>query len=425
MKFNISLPSWATRGPRIKETATLANLGQPTKKAKSMVAEIVPKSISQVRKDIKDYSESLDMMQVADEPKFWPYYNLVREILRDLHLKSQVNNRILKSLSRPFVIKNAKGDVDEDLTNQLQNQTWVYQLNKHIVETVFFGHSLVELGFEIDKNTKALKLTVKLVPRQNVDSIHGWLYLDYADDKKIKYREQREYGNWLMEFGDIIDNDFGLLNGCVPHVLMKRFAQSCWSELAEIYGIPPRVMKTNTQDRLMVNRAEKMMSDMGAAAWFIIDENESFEFAKGVSTNGDVYKELVKLCNNEMSMGISGVVIGQDTVNGSNSKEQTSLEIKNDLVDSDLTLIEQYWNTTVIPGLQQIGIIPSGELVFGYEPTEDVDKLWNMVVQALPHYEIDPEWVKTKFGIEITGIKKAETPGNQNLTLNLPDSFFL
>lgn len=424
MKFNISLPSWATRGPKIRETTTLANIGQPAKKGKSMVSEIVPKSISQTRKDIKDWQESLDLMQIADEPKYWPYYNLLREILRDLHLKSQVNNRILKSLSRPFVIKGANGEIDEDLTNELQNQTWVYQLNKRIVETVFFGHSLVEFDYEINKTTKEIKFVTKLVPRQNVDPKNGYLYKDYADDKKIEYRKAKEYGSWLIEFGDIEDNDFGLLNGCVPQVLMKRFAQSCNSELCEIYGIPPRVMKTNTQDRLMVTRAEKMMSDMGAAAWFIIDENEEFEFAKGVSTNGDVYTNLMKFCNNELSMGISGVVVGQDTKNGSNSKEQTSVEIKNDLVESDLTLIEQYWNTTIIPALQQLGVL-SGEFTFAYEPTEDLEKLWKMVVEALPHYEIDPEWVKSKFGIEVTGTKTVADLGNQNLTLNLPEGFFV
>jgi len=95
-----------------------------------------------------------------------------------------------------------------------------------------------------------------------------------------------EYGAWILEFGQ--PGELGLLNNCVPHVLMKRFAQSCWSELCEIYDIPPRVMKTNTHDRGMVTRAEKMMKDMGSAAWFIIDGSEEFEFAQGVSTNGDV-----------------------------------------------------------------------------------------------------------------------------------------
>ena len=72
-----------------------------------------------------------------------------------------------------------------------------------------------------------------------------------------------------MEFGS--PRNYGLLNKAVPHALFKKFAHSCWSELCEIYGIPPRYIKTNTQDPEMLDRAEQMLRDMGSAAYFIID----------------------------------------------------------------------------------------------------------------------------------------------------------
>ncbi|EKT4520797.1 DUF935 family protein, partial [Flavobacterium psychrophilum] len=243
---------------------------------------------------------------------------------------------MLKTLSQPFLIKDLKGNLDQDLTSLLQNEKFIYQVNKAILQTVYYGHSLGEFDYVNGR------LVFNLIPRQNVDPVNGYIFKDYTDDKKIEYRLQKEYGSWLIEFGN--NKDFGLLDGCVPHVLFKRFAQSCYSELCEIYGIPPRVLKTNTQDRTMVARGEKMLKDMGSAAWFIIDENETFEFAQGVSTNGDVYKNLMQFCNNELSMGISGAVVGQDTKNGSNGKEKTSIGILQDLIDSDLSLIEQTWN---------------------------------------------------------------------------------
>lgn len=381
---------------------------------KNYISGIVPKTISQTRKDIKEWLSSQSMALAAENAKRYPYYNLIAEILKDLHLRSQINNRMLKSLSRPFVIKDKNGKINEELTSLLNNQNFVYGINKAILETVYYGHSLIEFNYVNNV------LTTALIPRQNIDPVNGYLFLDYTDDKKIEYRKQKEYGSWLMEFGD--PKYLGLLNGCVPHVLFKRFAQSCWSELAEIYGIPPRVMKTNTQDRTMVNRAKQMMTDMGSAAWFIIDDSESFEFAKGVATNGDVYKNLITLCNNEMSMGISGAVVGQDTANGSNAKETASISIVQDLVDSDLTLLEQHWNTTVIPGLVLLGIVPEG-VSFGFDPTEDLTELWKMTVQAANFLEVDPTWVKTKFGIEVVGAKKTE-PANK-LSLSIEDGFFV
>lgn len=401
---------------RKDSSANLAANTNPVPKGtgKNYVSGIVPKTISQTRKDIKEWLSSQSLALAPENAKRFPYYNLIAEILKDLHLRSQINNRMLKSLSRPFVIKDKGGKIDEELTNLLNNQNFIYGINKAILETVYFGHSLIEFNYINGV------LTTTLIPRQNVDPVKGYLFLDYTDDKKIEYRKQNEYGSWLLEFGE--PKDLGLLNGCVPHVLFKRFAQSCWSELAEIYGIPPRVMKTNTQDKVMTNRAKQMMQDMGSAAWFIIDDSESFEFAKGVSTNGDVYKSLITLCNNEMSMGISGAVVGQDTANGSNAKETASISIVQDLVDSDLTLLEQTWNTTVIPGLVLLGIVPEGS-TFCYDPTEDLGQLWKMTTEAANFLEIDPEWVKTKFGIEVIGAKKADA--GQKLSLNFGEDFFV
>lgn len=384
------------------------------KKAPNYVATIAPKTVSRTRQDIKNWNDALNLANNVDAPKRFPLYNLYDNILIDLHLQSQINNRMLKSLAQPFLFNDLKGTKNEELTDLFQNKKWVYQINKAILETVYFGHSLGEFNYANED------LTFNLLPRQNVDPVNGFLFKDYADDKKIKYREEKEYGSWLIEFGN--NKDYGLLNGCVPHVLMKRFAQSCYSELCEIYGIPPRVLKTNTQDRTMVSRGEKMLKDMGSAAWFIIDENESFEFAQGVSTNGDVYKGLLNVCNNEMSMGISGTVVGQDTKNGSNSKEKTALTILQDLVDSDLSLIEQAWNSTIIPALKVLGII-SADVVFAYPPAEDLEKLWKMTTEAAAFLEIDPTWVKDTFGVAVTGVRKPFDP--TNLSLKLGQDFFV
>ncbi|MBP4139635.1 phage portal protein family protein [Flavobacterium geliluteum] len=388
-------------------------------KGNGYIQNIVPKTISQTRQDIKTWTTAENSAMVEENPKFFPIQNLYDNILKDLHLQSQVNNRMLKSLSRPFSIKNADGKTNDDLTALLQDKGFVFQVNKSILETIFRRHSLGEFSYKLVNNEPVL--TFDCIPRQNVDPVTGYLYYDYTDDKKIKYREQKEYGSWLIEFGEK-NTTLGLLDGCVPMVLFKRFGGSCWSELAEIYGIPPRVMKTNTQDRAMVNRAKQMMTDMGSAAWFIIDDSESFEFAKGVNTNGDVYANLLKYCNNELSMGISGTVVGQDTKNGSNGKEKTSIGILDDLIDSDLSLIEQCWRDTVIPALQTLGILPPG-VMYKYDATEDLETLWKMVTEAASFLEVDPKWVEEKFGIKVIGTKKADS--ETKLSLNLGADFFV
>ncbi|RWX00927.1 phage portal protein family protein [Flavobacterium cerinum] len=385
--------------------------GQTT--APKLSGTISPKSISRTRQDILSWNMALNQARTAENPKFYALQLLYNEIVNDALLSSQLENRRLKSLSTPFIFNDLKGTLIEDLTALLQNQTWIADLNRHIVNSRFYGHSLIEFTYVNGM------LKTNLIPRTNVDPVNGRVYPDYADDKFVEYRKMAEYGSWIIEFGD--STNLGLLNTCVPHVLMKRFAQSCWSELCEIYGIPPRVMKTNTHDTNMLRRGEKMMKDMGAASWFIIDSSEDFQFAQGVSTNGDVYKNLIGLCNNEMSLTVSGVVIGQDTVNGNRSKEQASQSMLQDLVDSDLTLLEQYWNSTVIPSLVQIYTEIKGDVVYGYPKAEDLDKLWKMVKEAWTQYDVPAEWVTDTFGIPVE--PKKQVPANTGL--NFGADFFV
>ncbi len=369
---------------------------------------IVPKTITNTRKDIADWKAAISYTRM--EPARWHALQLIYEDIRlDAMFSSQYGNRTLKALSKQLVLRKPDGSIDEEQTAKINQSRLMDQINRHILDSRFYGYSLIELI------PGAQEPGVALIPRTNVDPVSGLLYPDVYADKTIAYRQLPQYGKTVLEFADPADY-YGLMNRLVPHILFKRFAQSAWSELCEIYGIPPRVLKTDTQDPKALARGREMMENFGAAAWMIIDEHEEFHFASGVSTNGDVYRNLIQLCNNEISMLISGAIIGQDTVNGSRAKDESAKDMLRILVQNDLRLIERYWNTTVIPALKYLGYL-TGDVVATYTEDEDLTRLWDMTVQALPYFEVDPEWLRTKFGIQITG-KRAEQ------SLQAPDDDF-
>lgn len=386
------------------------------------VGKIAPVSITRVRQDVLSWNQALTMARKAEKPRRHLLQNLYDEIEIDALLQSQLKNRFLKSLSNSFIISDSSGKLNEETTAFLQDKIWVNEINKAILGSITNGHSLIELSWiETLKNQVAKEpdLKVQLFKRQNIEPRDGLFYPDYREDKSISYRELKEYGTWILEFGS---DDLGLLNSAVPHVLFKRFAQSCWSELCEIAGVPPRVLKTDTNNAAMFRRAQNMMRQMGSAAWMIIDENEKFEWAEAMKADGLVYNNLMTFCNNELSMLISGAVIGQDTKNGSRSKEVAMQETLQTLVDSDLSLIEQYWNSIVIPALINIGII-SGDVVFSYPETEDLEQLWTMVKDSMLHYEHDVDWMNSTFGLKI--VKAKEAPTAQTLSFNPDENFFV
>ena len=375
------------------------------------VSKIVPKTISRTRADISTWKNALRAADNVENPRRARLQNLYTDILLDAHLTSQIELRMQHSLSVPFVLKR-ESEIDEKNTALLKAASWKNEIDREILWADYRGNSLIELTTE--NNT----LCVTSLPRNNIIPEKGILLLSEDDTTGIDYRNCREYGTWLLEFGS--RTNYGLLNKAIPHVLFKRFAQSCWSELCEIYGIPPRFIKTDTQDPEMLSRAEAMLRDMGSAAYFIIDREESFEFAKGADTNGDVYNNLISLCNSVISLLITGAVIGQDTKNGNRSKEESSIKLLDKIVQADKKTLESYWNGTVIPALVKIGILPEG-LTYELQQEEDIEKLWGMTREALPYMDIDPEWMKDKFGIQVTG--KKEVTGGVGLRIDTSDFF--
>jgi len=373
--------------------------------------KIVKKAIARTRQDIADWQRALRLTDLEENPKWDKLQRLYKEVSNDALFTSQYNNRKLKTLSRKPILVNANGEPDEEQTLLLQTAKWANEINKYIIDSRFYGYSLIEFSFD----KQGLKVTQ--IPREHIDPVNGVVYPDLSGTDTIMYRNTPEYNVWLLEFKD---EEYGLLNKVVPHILFKRFSQSAWSELAEIYGIPPRVLKTNTQDPKALSRGEEMMTDMGAAAWFIIDETENFEFAQGVATNGDVYANLINLCNNEISMVISGAIIGQDTKHGNRSKEESSMNMLDTLIANDLLYIKQEWNLKIIPALQKIGVL-KGDLRFTFEQTEDIEQLWKMTTEALPYFNIDTEWVKNKFGIEVTEVKNKTDKTDLNADIDFFD----
>lgn len=373
------------------------SVGGGANHAPTLAPRIVKKSITQTRRDIADWKWSKQIATSPTEPKMHLLQDIFSEVALDALLTSQMNNRREQTISAPFEMVTPDGKTDEKATKLLQEIAIITDMLGYIWDSEWYGSSVVEQS--VKNGAKA----IELINRRNIIPANGRFYPDTSMNNYIEYRDVREYGKWILEFNS---DGLGMLDKVIPHVLFKKFAQSCWSELCEIYGIPPRVMKTETRDPEMLDRAEAMMREVGAAAWFIIDNTEEFSFANSVNTNGDVYSNLINLCNNEISMLVSGAIIGQDTKHGNESKEKTSISIFDRLVDADKRMAENYMNTVVIPSWIRIGWIPGTTSLFHFKTVEDTDKLWQFTKELLPYKDVDNAFIEEKFGIKV-----ADKPG--------------
>lgn len=401
----------------------IQNLGVKTiSTIKTSIAKmVVAKNASNTRHTVNNWITAQKAALRADKPRRTKLADLYIDIMREPHLSSQINLRTSFTKSADFTIYK-DGEPDDELTKMVKNSLWFKKIADSMLDTIFWGHSLIELSYEEDR------LIVSPIPYANVEPRDGLFYPDTSLDKNIKYREVKEYGKWILEFGD--RQELGLLCKCVPYCLFKRFATNSWMQLIELFGIPPRILKTDTTDDNRLKQAEAMMTNSASAQWMIIDNDEMIEWGTAISSNGEIYDTFVSRMKEEISLIIVGAQLGQDTINGNMSKESSSQDLLAGIVANDKQMLQNQFNAIVIPALESLGVLPTG-CEFVYAKEVDLTKLWSMVQGGINTFNYDIDWLNKTFGLQITGIKEGNTPQtptvpgektNQNLNL---DRFFI
>jgi len=384
-------------------------MGERENKLPNFIAAVQSRS----RKTIANWRSALQQAENVENPRRNALLTIYKEIVDDAHLSSAIQKRVLAVTGAPFYINDKSSNNDAEKLKEIK-KIWFHDVVKYSMDSIFYGHSLIQLSVNDLRIFES-----ELVNRRHVRPETGLFVIKENDDKGVLYREDPAVTPWLIEVGQ--KENLGLLNKCVPHVLIKRFAQSAWSEYCEIFGMPLRVVKTNTKDTQSLNRLESTLIDMATAAYAIIDDNESIEFIEGMASKGEVYERLMMFCNSEISKLINGAVIGEATQGGSRSKEEVGADIASMITVADMQFIESLVNDQLFPTINSLGF-PIEGYVFEFEQAKDIAALWKMTNEALAHYEIDGEWIKETFGIPVGQRVSPASPSAPNSTATAESS---
>jgi len=374
------------------------------KRPNKLLDKIIATSVARARKDINQWRMALQRAESVENPKRYLLYNIYNELILDAHLSAEVQRRTLAVQGASYNLVNEEGITDPEKT-KLIKRPWFNDFLRYAMESVFWGHSLVQINDLVEGEVSG----VTLINRNHVIPEKGLFVFRQTDDKGIFYREDEKYWQWLLEIGNT--NDLGLYNKCAPHVLYKRFAQGAWSEFCEIFGMPVRYLKTNAKDDESLNRAENMLKTMGSSFYGVLDTDEELKFLETAKSDGGVYKGLMDVSNNEISKLINGAVIGGESQGGSRSKEEVGERLSESITDADKQFIEHYVNHTLIPKLIALGYDLNG-VSFQFEKSQDLKQLFTFTQGFMQTMDVDPEWVQDTFGIPVT--PKTVLPPNQN-----------
>jgi hypothetical protein len=399
------LSKWRGAGGEVHRTPEmlLAMKNIERERVRAMTVELAQTAIHLTKKDIASWRFAWQMAINPQNPQRLRLYEVYNDVDIDLHLTGCISQREGFVLQKAFKLVDINGKENRKLS-ELFEAEWFKEFIKLSLDSRYWGHSLIQFGDLVSVNGKLRFENVELVPRMHVIPEFHVITKNIGDDphKGIDYRSGK-IADWCLEAGK--PKDLGLLLKCAPSAISKKNMLAFWDGFGELFGMPVRIGKTTSRDPGEINKVEKMLSEMGAAAWGLFPEGTEIEIKE--TSRGDaynVYDQRINRANSEISKGILNQTMTID--NGSSlSQSQVHLEVLENVIESDADLVQDIINNRLLPFMQMHGFPVEG-LRFDWDDSvdytpEQMREIENMLLNA--GYDIEPEYFTEKYNTPITG----------------------
>lgn len=384
-------------------------------KLKSMVVELALQSQALTKKDIKSWRTAWQQAIDVENPRRSPLLNIYTDAMIDLHLTGCIGQRKGMIMKKSFKLVDLKGNENSDAT-QLMEAVWFKDFMDYALDSRYYGHSLIQLGDVVERNGIMQYDRTLLVPRQHVVPEYGVILKEASDEwrKGFDYRNGT-MADWCIEAGKW--DDLGLLLKLVPQTISKKNMLAFWDQFGELFGMPIRIGKTTTRDAKERTKIEKMLGEMGAAAWGLFPEGTEIDIKE--SSRGDafnVYDKRIERANSEISKGVLNQTMTIDD-GSSLSQSQTHFQVFLNVVDRDADFLRDIINGELLPRMLKHGFPVKG-LRFDWDESIDYTPEQQIAYETMisDRYEVDPKYFIEKYNIPIIGKKASSAPGQMPQT---------
>lgn len=367
---------------------------------------IVNEGISLRNQDLEDWKRAMNQARAGDSPSRISLYNVFDSLRFDAHVESCIDSRILPVLRSKYMIYNSKSGDEMPELAELFKKTWFKNWIKHAMMSRFIGAVVIEMFDMEDGELTA----VTRIPERHVDIKKKIIKKNQGDETGWSY-EKPPIDLYYMQVGD--DDDLGILATIAPWVIAKKFAVGSWSDFVEKFGVPPRWVTANTNDKKRLDQLSTMMRNMISSAWAVLQGDEKIESLQVPGTDAwRTFDQLISRMNSEVSKRI----LGQDgtTDNKDASGTYGSLKVLQDVAEdrheADKDFIKDLINTELFPRLIRMGYKLDGAY-FDWDDFNGlpIEKIVDAVSKLSPYYEIDIPYIEEKTGIKI--LKQKPLPG--------------
>lgn len=379
--------------------------------------DLVEQTKALTRKDIGKWRQAWQLAISNDNPRRFHLYSIYDDVLIDNHLTGAIENRTQRVLQRDFYFIDSQNQKVDELKRAFQ-KTWFYKFMQFALETIYWGHSLIEFQ-AID--TKNWNIELDIVPRANVIPERKLVLKKVYDDfsQGIDY-SQPPYSLWTIEIEH--KEKLGLLLKVAPHCISKKNMFAFWDQFGEIFGMPVRIAYTSSLEQGELNRIEQMLEDMGSAFWAMFPEGTRIELKESSRSDAfNVYDKRIERANSEISKAIMGQTMTMD--NGSSYSQSYVHENTFEyIIESDAMFIERIVNDKLIPLLNLHGAnLNNVTFVFDRSKEYSFDEQLRLEQLLLQNYYIPESYFIEKYGIPIEPKPDENAPPDyDNMSFFLP-----
>lgn len=370
-------------------------------KAQKIIVDLHRTTDAITRKDIQDWRMAWQTAINVDSPNRQRLYDIYRDVEVDLHLSGCVMQREGFVMARSFKIVDTQGNENEEAMHFF-DQAWFKQLLKLSLLSIYWGHSLIELGdITTDGDGCMTYSGVTLLPRKHVIPEFHRIITDLGQDwtSGIDYHQQ-QFADWLIEVGE--PTDLGLYHKAATATIPKKNMLAFWDTFGEIFGMPMRIARTNSRDKAVIAALDKMLREAGASLSMVAGTDTEIEFVEsGKSDAFNVYDKRIDRANSE----ISKLIIGQTMTieDGSSlSQSQTHLEVFENLINADCDMLRDMVNNQLIPRMVRHGFPVKG-LRFEWDEAVDYTPEQQVAYETMiaDRYDVDPAYFAEKYGMPV------------------------
>ena len=371
------------------------------KRVKHVVMALQRTTDALTRKDIADWRKAWQLAINIDEPNRQRLYDIYRDTDADGHLSGCVRQREGFVMAKSFKLVAADGNESDEALHYF-DQSWFKQLCRLALDSVYWGHSLIELGDIVqDGDGCACYSGVRLIPRKHVIPEYGRVVKQVGDDWKtgIDFHHP-PFSSWLIEAGR--PDDLGLFLKAAQHTIPKKNMLAFWDTFGEIFGMPMRIAKTASRDNKEIDRLNRMLVEAGASQTAVMPLDTELEFIE--STRGDaynVYNQRIDRANSELSK----LIIGQTMTieDGSSlSQSQTHLQVFQNLVEEDADMLRDVVNNQLLPRMVAHGF-PLQGFRFDWDYSTDYTPEQQVAYETMvaDRYDVDPSYFAEKYSMPV------------------------